>query len=44
MTSRHLILSLSLFSCPQFFTASGYFPVNQLFTSDGQGFGVSASA
>ena len=31
-------------SCPQSFPASGSFPVSQLFTSGGQGIGVSASA
>ena len=31
-------------SCPQSFPASGSFPVSQLFTSDGQSIGVSASA
>jgi len=31
-------------SCPQFFTASGSFSVNLLFTSNGQSIGVSASA
>ena len=30
-------------SCPQFFPASGYFPVRQLFTWGGQSIGVSAS-
>ena len=30
-------------SCPQSFPASGSFPVSQLFTSDGQSIGVSAS-
>ena len=30
-------------SCPQSFPASGSFPVSQLFTSGGQGIGVSAS-
>ena len=32
------------FSCPQSLPASGSFPVSQLFTSDGQSIGVSASA
>ena len=37
--------SLTLFSsCPESFPASGSFPMNQLFTSGGQSFGVSASA
>ena len=31
-------------SCPQSFPASGYFQMSQLFTSDGQSIGVSASA
>ena len=31
-------------SCLQYFPASGSFPVNQLFTSDGQSIGVAASA
>ena len=30
--------------CPQFFPASGSFPVSQLFTSSGQSIGVSASS
>ena len=30
-------------SCPQFFPASGSFPMSQLFTSSGQSIGVSAS-
>ena len=32
------------FSCPQFFPASGSFPMSQLFTSGGQSIGASASA
>ena len=32
------------FSCPQSFPASGFFPVNWLFTSGGQSIGASASA
>ena len=32
------------FSCPQFFPASGSFPMSQLFASGGQNTGVSASA
>ena len=32
----------SFSSCPQFFAASGYFPISQLFTSGGQSIGVSA--
>ena len=41
----HPIISSSVvpFSCPQSFTASGYFPMSQLFTSGGQSTGVSAS-
>ena len=31
------------FSCPQYFPASGSFPVSQFFASGGQGIGVSAS-
>ena len=31
-------------SCPQSFTASGSFPISQLFASGGQSIGVSASA
>ena len=31
-------------SCPQFFQASGSFPMSQFFTSRGQNIGVSASA
>ena len=31
-------------SCPQSFPASGSFPMNQLFTSDGQSIGASSSA
>ena len=33
-----------LFSCPQSFPGSGSFPMSQLFTSDGQSVGTSASA
>ena len=37
--------SVALFSsCPQFFPASGSFPVSQLFISGGQNIGASASA
>ena len=32
------------FSCPQFFLASGYFPMSWLFASGGQSIGASASA
>ena len=36
--------SVALFSaCPQSFLASGFFPMSQLFASDGQSIGVSAS-
>ena len=35
---------ISFFSCPQSFPASGSFQMSQLFTSDGQSIGVSASA
>ena len=42
----HPTISFSVipFSCLQFFTASGSFSVSQLFTSDGQSIGASASA
>ena len=42
----HLIISSSvtLFSHPQSFPASGSFPVSQLFTSGGQSMGASTSA
>ena len=43
MPSNHLILCCPLLSCPQFFLASGSFPVNRLFTSGGQSIGASAS-
>ena len=36
--------SVTLFSCPQSFPASGSFPVSGLFASSGQSFGASASA
>ena len=42
----HPIISSSVVpfsSCPQSFPASGSFPMSQLFTSDGQSIGVSAS-
>ena len=39
----HLILC-TLFFCPQSFPASGTFPISQLFTSDDQNTGASASA
>ena len=35
---------ISFSSCPQSFPASGSFQISQLFASDGQSFGVSASA
>ena len=35
--------SVAHFSCPQSFTASGSFPMSQLFTSNGQNIGASAS-
>ena len=44
MTSSHLILCHPFSSHPQSFPASGSFPVSQLFASDGQSTGVSASA
>ena len=44
MASRNFILWYPLFLCPQSFPASGTFPVSQLFTSDDQNIGVSASA
>ena len=47
--SRWCYLSISLFAalfslCPQSFPARGSFPVTQLFASDGQSIGASASA
>ena len=36
--------SVTHFSCPQSFLASGTFPINQLFPSGGQSIGASASA
>jgi len=45
MPSNHLILCLIPFSsCPQPFSASGYFPLSQLFMSGVQNIGASASA
>ena len=44
MASRNFILWYPLFLCPQSFPASATFPVSQLFTSDDQNTGVSASA
>ena len=43
MPSNHLILCL-FSSCLQSFPASGSFPMSHFFASDGQSFGVSASA
>ena len=42
----HLVIAYSdaLFSCPQSFPASGTFPMSQLFASDDQNTGVTASA
>ena len=42
--SNHLILCCPFSFCLQSFSASGYFPVSQLFTSSGQNNGASASA
>ena len=41
----HTTISFSVapFSCPQSFPSSGSFPMSQLFTSDGQSIGASAS-
>ena len=44
MSSNHLILCHLLFSCPQSFPASGFFPMSWLFTSGAQSIGASASA
>ena len=44
MPSNHLILCCPLLHCPQSFPALGSFPMSQLFPSDGQSIGVSASA
>ena len=44
MPSNHLISVIPFSSCPQSFPASGSFPMSQLFPSDGQSIGVSASA
>ena len=43
MPSNHLILCHPFSSCPQFFPASGSFPVSWLFASCGQNIGASAS-
>ena len=42
--SNHLICCCPFFSCPQFFPASGSFPVSQLFASGGQSIRALASA
>ena len=44
MPSSHLILCCPLLLLPSIFPASVSFPVNRLFTSGGQGVGVSSSA
>ena len=44
MPSSHLILCCPLSSLLQSFPPSGSFPISQLFASDGQSIGVSASA
>ena len=44
MTFNHLILCRSLLYLLSIFPASGSFPKSQLFSSDGQGIGASASA
>ena len=44
MPSNHLILCHPFLLCLLSFPASGSFPVNQLFTSDSQSIGASASA
>ena len=44
MPSNYFILFTPISSCPQFFPASGSFPVGQLFTSGGQNIGASVSA
>ena len=44
MPSNHLILCCLSSSCPQPFPTSGYFPMSQLFASDDQNIGASASA
>ena len=43
MPPSHLIFWHPLLLCPQFFPASGTFPISWLFTSDDQNTGVSAS-
>jgi len=44
LLSHHLILCCPFSFCLQFFSASGFFPVSQLFASDAQSIGASASA
>ena len=44
MLSNHLIPCALFSSCPQSFPESGSFPMSQLFTSNGQSVGASASA
>ena len=44
ISSNHLILCRPFSSCPQFFPASGSFPMSRLFTKGGQNIGASASA
>ena len=44
MPSNHLIIWHPLLLPPQSFPASGFFPISQLFASDGQSIGVSTSA
>ena len=44
LPSNHPILCSPFSSCPQFFSASGSFPVSGLFTSSGQSIGPPASA
>jgi len=43
MSSCHLILVVSFFSCPQSLPASCSFPMSRLFASGGQSIGASAS-
>ena len=44
MPSNHFVLCHPLSACLQSFPASGSFPMSQLFASDGQSIGTSASA
>ena len=44
MPSNHFILCHPLLLLPSSFSASGFFPVSQFFSSGGQSIGVSASA